>query len=69
MFRTHTCGELRAENAGEKVRLQVVQAERSWLKRRLGLTSAPELPGLQANWAQSLLWAAEERLTWSRFGL
>jgi signal peptide peptidase SppA len=54
---------------GEKVRLQLVGAERGWLRRRLGMRSAGD------NWAEprsvvsGALAAIEDRALWSRFGL
>ena len=64
-------GDLRSvmrERFGDKVRLQVIAAERSWLKRRLGLAAAPLLPGAEG-WARGLIAATEERTIWARYGL
>ena len=50
---------------GNKVRLPVIGAEKSWLQRRLGFASqitAMDLPG-------DLLAAAEVRAYWARYGL
>ena len=56
---------------GDDVRLRLVGAERSWLRRRLltasALDAAPSL--LPAHWADDLLAAVEARLWWNRFGL
>lgn len=50
---------------GDKVRLPVVGAEKSWLQRRLGLgTRLPEM-----NLAGDLLATAEVRAIWARYGL
>lgn len=48
---------------GEKVKLRVFGAERSWLRRRLGLSEAPAL------FAERLIEAIEARAAWSRYGL
>lgn len=48
---------------GDKVKLNVVGAQESWLKRRFGLATAP------GAWAQDVLGAVEERLHWARYGL
>ncbi len=50
---------------GDKVRLPVVGAERSWLQRRIGLSS--QLPNI--NFADDLLATAEVRAHWARYGL
>jgi signal peptide peptidase SppA len=58
---------------GEDVRLKVIQSERSFLKRKLGLGSV--LPGggsgagFSHNLAAGLISALEERALWARFGL
>jgi signal peptide peptidase SppA len=49
---------------GEDVKLELIEAEKGWLKRRLGL-GARARPGLGAE----LIAAAEERLYWGRYGL
>lgn len=62
------------ERYGEKVRLHVVQAEKGWLRRRLGMGAlggrdwdlASGLTGLSP---RGLIGAVEERAYWSRFGL
>ncbi|MBT3359372.1 MAG: S49 family peptidase [Rhodospirillales bacterium] len=58
-------GDLRGvmrERFGEKVKLRVVSAEKGgWLRRKLGLSAT--------TWADELLVAIEERMTWGRFGL
>jgi serine protease SohB len=50
---------------GEKVKLRLIGAERSWLRRRFGLTQAAD-PG---EWGEGLLAAAEARAVWARYGL
>jgi signal peptide peptidase SppA len=57
---------------GEDVKLKLIGAERSWLRRQLGSArSAPlELPSLlKGGFADELLAAIEARSHWSRFGL
>ena len=58
-------GDLRTvmrERYGDKVKLRLVSVDKGgWLRRKLGLSSAP--------WADELLAAIEERMTWGRFGL
>jgi serine protease SohB len=60
-------GDLRSvmrQRYGDKVKLRLVGAERSWLRRRLGLTrSGPE------DWGEALIAAAEARALWARYGL
>ena len=62
-------GDMRSvmrERYGEDVKLELIEEEKGWLKRRLGLgTSARARPGLAAE----LIAATEERLYWSRYGL
>ncbi|MDP6688121.1 MAG: S49 family peptidase [Alphaproteobacteria bacterium] len=53
------------EKFGDKVRLPVVGADKSWLQRRLGLGS--RLP--EINLAGDLLATAEVRAIWARYGL
>ena len=63
-------GDLRSvmrDRFGEKVQLRVVGGERSWLKRRLGLTGAGFTEPYEL--ASGALAAIEERVLWSRFGL
>lgn len=66
-------GDLRAvlrDRFGEKVRMQVIEAPRGWLRRRLGLSApgmAPEAAG--AAMADGVLSALEERALWARYGL
>ena len=48
---------------GDKLKLRVFGAERSWLRRRLGLAEAPAL------FAERLVEAIETRTAWSRYGL
>lgn len=69
-------GDLRTvmrEKFGDKVRLKLVGAERSWLRRRLALTGSPDLAGLPdvlgPRWADELVSTLEARTLWSRFGL
>lgn len=63
-------GDLRGvmrERFGERVKLRPVIAERGWLRRRIGLAgTAGDAPGA---WADALIAAVEERMTWGRFGL
>jgi serine protease SohB len=58
---------------GEDVRLKVVQSERSFFKRRLGLSAAVSGGGFGINFTQGfaddLISALEERAIWARFGL
>lgn len=56
---------------GDDVRLRLVGADRSWLRRRLLSASAGVEAGavLPASWADDLLAAVEARLWWNRFGL
>ncbi len=61
-------GDLRAvlrERFGDKVKLRLMAPERSWLRRRLGLSEATG-PGA---WAVELVAAAEARALWARYGL
>ncbi len=54
------------ERYGEDVKLELIEEEKGWLKRRLGLGAAARgRPGLAAE----LIAAAEERLYWGRYGL
>lgn len=66
-------GDLRGvmrERYGDKVRLRVVQAGRSWLQRRLGIGATPGWEeGVAGDVAHGLFAAAETRALWSRFGL
>lgn len=50
---------------GVKVRLPIVDADKSWLQRRLGLST--QLPAM--NLPADLLATAEARAHWARFGL
>ncbi|MCG8507697.1 MAG: S49 family peptidase [Rhodospirillales bacterium] len=65
-------GDLRSvmrERFGEKVKLRLVGAEKSWVRRRFGF-SGPSWSGSEsADWAGGLLAAVEERMLWNRFGL
>jgi signal peptide peptidase SppA len=59
-------GEMRAilrGRFGDKVRLKRIDAGGGWLRRRL------QVGGAVDDWAQRLLFAAEERALWSRYGL
>ena len=54
------------ERYGEDVKLELIEEEKGWLKRRLGLgAGARPRHGLAAE----LIAAAEERLYWGRYGL
>ena len=53
------------QKLGDKVRLPVVGADKSWLQRRLGLSS--QLPAM--NLAGDFLATAEVRAHWARYGL
>ncbi len=62
-------GDLRKvmrDRFGERVRLPVIGVEKSWIRRRLGLSRLSTLP---ESWAGSALASIEERAWWSRFGL
>jgi signal peptide peptidase SppA len=58
---------------GDKVRLPLIEPQKSWLKRKLGggASLGPLLDGGAGggNWAGDLLSAVEERALWSRYGL
>lgn len=63
-------GDLRAvmrERFGERVKLRPVIAEKGWLRRRVGLTGMAG--GDAGAWADAVVSALDERMTWSRFGL
>ena len=65
-------GNLKAvmrEKFGDKVRLPVIGAEKSWLQRRLGFASQLSAMDLPANLPADLLAAAEMRAHWARYGL
>lgn len=65
---TDGLGDLKSvlrQKFGDKVRLPVVGATKSWLQRRLGLAS--QLPSM--NLPADLLATAEVRAHWARFGL
>lgn len=57
------------EKFGDKVKLQVVQAEKGWLRRRLGMSALGLQPGAADYSPRALIGAVEERAYWSRFGL
>jgi signal peptide peptidase SppA len=61
-------GDLRSlmrQRFGDKVRLRVIQTERSgWLRRRLGLAAAEDVGVVER-----VVAAIEDRLMWDRFGL
>ncbi len=62
-------GDLRTvmrERFGERVKLRPVTAEKGWLRRRVGLAG---MGGDAGGWADAVLAAIEERMTWGRFGL
>lgn len=64
-------GDIRSvmrEKFGDKVKLRLVGAKKSFLKRRLGLEASWEPSGPEG-WAAHALAAVEERLFWNRFGL
>lgn len=55
---------------GDDVRLKLIGAERSWLRRRFASAESDiDRSLLPATWAEDLLAAAEARLWWNRFGL
>jgi signal peptide peptidase SppA len=57
---------------GEDVKLRLIGAERSWLRRQLGSarTELPSMPSLLPDgFADDLIAAIEARSLWSRFGL
>lgn len=65
-------GDLRSvmrERFGDTVKLRVVQAEKGWLRRRLGMGSLGIASGAIDCSPRSLIGALEERAYWSRFGL
>jgi serine protease SohB len=67
-------GDLRSvvrDRFGDKVRFQVAEPRRGWLRRRLGMSArAPDGDhALGAGIGAGLLAAVEERLMWSRWGL
>ena len=73
---TDGIGDLKAvmqQKFGDKVRLPVIGAEKSWLQRRLGLASQLSGMDLSHNWSfdlpSGILAAAEERAHWARYGL
>jgi len=61
------------EKYGEDVKLKVIPAERSWLRRRLGATglATSDASSLTAptGWADELLSTLEARALWARYGL
>jgi signal peptide peptidase SppA len=65
-------GDLRTvmrERFGERVKLRLIGAEKSWIRKRFGF-SGPSWAGPEpADWAGRLLAAVEERMIWNRFGL
>lgn len=65
---TDGIGDLKAEmrkKFGDKVRLPVIGADKSWLQRRLGFASQLSPPNLSSD----LLATAEVRAQWARYGL
>ncbi len=59
---------------GDEVRLRLIGGERSWFRRRLGMTGTGLAGGsgfslLPASWADDALSAIEARALWTRFGL
>ncbi len=62
--------EVLREKYGEKVRVLAVPTQRvGWLRRRLGMSGAPESTGLISAIAGRVIAIVEERLLWNRFGL
>lgn len=53
---------------GDEVKLKVMTAEKSWIKRRLGVRQ-DDISMLPPSWAADMIAAMEERSLWSRFGL
>lgn len=65
-------GDLRSvmrERFGDNVKLRVIQAEKGWLRRRLGMGSLGIASGAIDCSPRSVIGALEERAYWSRFGL
>jgi ClpP class serine protease len=65
-------GDMRSflkERYGDKTRLQLVAAPRSFLSRRLGLSRIGAGEGLAASAAGGLAAAMQERALWARLGL
>ncbi len=61
-------GEVRGvlrERFGDKVRLPVIKAKKSWLQSRFGSSSEQRA----ASWTDGVLASVEERLLWDRFRL
>ena len=64
--------EVLRKRFGDKVKLPVIQAQRSWLRRRLpfgALLAEGESGARAAGWASGVISAAEERALWARYGL
>ena len=65
-------GDLRSEmrkRFGDKVRLRVIEEDRSWLMRWFG-TQMNAVPSVRSTtWSDDLLATVETRLFWNRFGL
>ena len=65
-------GDLRAvlrDRFGPKIRMQVVESPRSWLRRRLGMRAAPGPEEMGLALTEGMLGALEERAWWARYGL
>lgn len=65
-------GDLRTvmrQRFGDKVRLRVVQAEKGWLRRRLGMSGLDLAAGPLGLAPREFIGALEERAHWARFGL
>lgn len=65
-------GDLKAvmrQRFGDKVKLRVMQAEKGWLRRRLGMSQLAPEPLLAGLNPRGLIGALEERAYWARFGL
>ncbi|MDP6952158.1 MAG: S49 family peptidase [Alphaproteobacteria bacterium] len=54
---------------GKKVRLRLMGAQRSWFRRRVGMSRAPGLELDSHTLVSGALAAVEERALWARFGL
>lgn len=52
---------------GDKVKFKLMTAEKSWIKRRLGVQRPDGL--LPSGWAGDMIAALEQRSLWSRFGM
>jgi len=69
---TDGIGDLKSvlrQKFGDKVRLPVVGADKSWLQRRLGMASQLSGVGFPVNLPSDMLAAVEVRAHWARYGL